>query len=103
MADDLIAQDADLDTTELAERLYRAEQRVPTRPHPYLPHQGVRGRVARGVAVRVDRFWDTAEGRMAPEPVQPRRSRDGRMAQYFLADPHVAARGASAGKRYRRD
>lgn len=103
MADDLIARDGDLDTTELAERLYRAEQRVPTRPHPYLPHQGAPGRMARGFAVRVDRFWDTAEGRMVPEPVRPRRSRDGRMAQYFLADPHVATRGASTGKRHRRD
>lgn len=73
----------------LAERLFRAEQRVGTRPHPYLPHRGLSGRMARRVAVRVDRFWDTAEGRMVPEPVRPHRSRDGRLAQYLLADPHL--------------
>ncbi|WGX96307.1 hypothetical protein [Nocardioides sp. L-11A] len=73
----------------LADRLFRTERRVPTRPHPYLPHRGVSGRLARRVALRVDRFWDTAEGRMIPEPVRPRRSRDGRVAQYLLADPHL--------------
>lgn len=97
-----LAADEGVDTADLAERLYRAEQRVPTRPHPYLPHHGLRGRMARGVAVRVDRFWDTAEGRMVPEPVRPRRSRDGRMAQYLLADPHVAPGRASNGKQHRR-
>ncbi len=75
--------------SELAERIYRAELHAPTRPHPYIPHKGVVGKVARGVALRVDRFWDTAEGRMVPEPVKPHRSRDGRMAQYLLADPHL--------------
>ncbi|MFJ9317857.1 hypothetical protein ACIRN4_26960 [Pimelobacter simplex] len=75
---------------ELAERLYRTERRVPTRPHPYLPHQGLPGRLARRVALRVDRFWDTAEGRMVPEPVRPVRGRDGRLVQYLLADPHVS-------------
>lgn len=75
---------------ELAERLYRTERRGPTRPHPYLPHRGVPGRIARRVAVRVDRFWDTAEGRMVPDPVRPERNRDGRLVQYLLADPHVS-------------
>jgi hypothetical protein len=72
------------------ERLYRAELTAPTRPHPYIPHQGVPGRVARGVARRVDGFWDTAEGRMAPEPLRHHeRSDDGRLTQYLLADPHL--------------
>ncbi|TQK73262.1 hypothetical protein [Nocardioides sp. SLBN-35] len=74
---------------ELAEQLYRTERRVPTRPHPYLPHRGLSGRVARRVALQVDRFWDTAEGRMVPEPVRPHRGREGRIAQYLLADPHL--------------
>lgn len=73
----------------LADRLEDAEDHVPTRPHPYLPHAGLPGRVARGVAVRVDRFWDTAEGRMVPPPARTPRPRDGRLAQYLLADPHV--------------
>lgn len=86
---DLAAQVPAAERDALAERLFRAEERVGTRPHPYLPHRGLSGRVARRVAVRVDRFWDTAEGRMVPEPVRPHRSRDGRLAQYLLADPHV--------------
>lgn len=82
-----------LDHTErhrLSDRLYRAEQRAPTRPHPYVPHLGVPGRVARQVCLRVDRFWDTAEGRMIPEPVKVHdRSHQGRLTQYLLADPHL--------------
>ncbi len=75
-----------------AEELYRAELRAPTRPHPFVPHQGIAGRLARRVALRVDRFWDMAEGRMAPEPIRHHdRSRDGRFAQYFAADPHMSA------------
>ena len=73
------------------ERLYKAELHAPTRPHPWVPHSGVQGRMARQVALRVDRFWDAAEGRMVPEPVHPDRDRDheGRWTQYFLADPHL--------------
>lgn len=89
LVDELAATTSTADRDAIAERLFRAEQHVPTRPHPYLPHRGVPGRVARRLAVRVDRFWDTAEGRMVPDPVRPHRSRDGRMAQYLLADPHV--------------
>ena len=89
LVDDLAATTSSADRGAIAERLFRAEKHVPTRPHPYLPHQGVPGRVARGVAMRVDRFWDTAEGRMVPEPVRPHRSREGTIAQYLLADPHV--------------
>lgn len=91
LADDLADHDA-VDGADLTDRLYQREQRVPTRPHPYLPHLGLSGKVAREVALRVDRFWDTAEGRMVPEPVRPRGSRDGRMAQYLLADPHLPGR-----------
>lgn len=89
LVDDLATCTSAADRDALAERLFRAERHVPTRPHPYLPHRGVTGRVARQVALRVDRFWDTAEGRMVPEPVRPHRSREGRMTQYLLADPHV--------------
>ena len=75
---------------ELTERLYRAELDAPTRPHPHLPHQGVRGRVARRVAHGVDRFWDAAEGRMIPEPVRihdhPHASR---LTQYLLAQTRL--------------
>ncbi|MEQ6899986.1 hypothetical protein [Nocardioides sp. YIM 152588] len=79
---------------ELAERLYRSELKAPTRPHPYIPHRGATGKVARGVAVRVDRFWDTAEGRMIPDPVHAERHADGRLAQYLLAETHIEEPGA---------
>jgi hypothetical protein len=70
--------------------LYHGELHAPTRPHPYVPHQGISGAMARKVAVRVDKFWDATEGRMVPEPVHPHdRSHDGKFAQYFLADPHL--------------
>jgi len=76
---------------DLLDRFDRAERHSPTRPHPYLPHQGVGGSAARHLALLVDRFWDMAEGRMAPEPVRPHdRSHDGLFTQYLLADPHFA-------------
>lgn len=72
------------------ERLYHAELHAPTRPHPYVPHGGLRGKVARTVALHIDHFWDTAEGRMIPEPVRPHdRTHEGLLAQYLLADPHL--------------
>ena len=63
------------DDAEVAERLTAAETRGPTRAHPYLPHSGPVGRIARGVATRIDAFWDATQGRVPPEPVLPR-SRD---------------------------
>lgn len=78
------------DDPDWGEEIYHAEVRAPTRPHPYLPHLGAPGRVARAVARRVDGFWDTAEGRMMPEPLHHHdRSEDGKLAQYLLADPHL--------------
>ena len=72
----------------LAERLYRVEARAPSRPHPYAPHTGVSGRVARRVLHTADAFWDAVEGRMVPEPDRPGHPRPGRLTQYLLADPH---------------
>jgi len=85
LAEHVLAEDPDW-----GEELYHAELQAPTRPHPFIPHQGARGKVARAVALRVDRFWDAAEGRMVPEPVRHHeRSGDGRLTQYLLADPHL--------------
>jgi hypothetical protein len=72
---------------DLTERLHRAESSAPTRPHPYAPHTGLPGLVARKIMHAVDSFWDTAEGRMSPTPPRPQRKRPGLVAQYFLADP----------------
>lgn len=81
----------------LSDRIYLAELRAPTRPHPYLPHRGPAGRIARGVAHSVDRFWDTAEGRMVPEPVRAHdHVRDSRLTQYLLAQSRLPEDDTSA-------
>jgi hypothetical protein len=72
---------------DLAEALQAAEAKAPTRPHPWAPHTGVAGTVSRKVLHAVDAFWDTAEGRMAPEPQPPAKPKPGLLWQYLLADP----------------
>lgn len=72
---------------ELAHRLHRGEKAAGTRPHPYTPHTGFPGLVARKVLHAVDSFWDAAEGRMVPEPARPPHGSPGRLTQYLLADP----------------
>jgi hypothetical protein len=89
LADALLAAEPD-DPRDLGTRLHHSELVSPTRPHPWIPHQGVVGHLARVVARRVDRFWDSAEGRMVPEPVRHHeRGRQGPLTQYLLADPHL--------------
>lgn len=72
---------------EIADRLHETAKHAPTRPHPFLPHQGAMGAVARRVAATVDSFWDTAEGRMFPEPPRPPHRTDSLLEQYLLGDP----------------
>jgi hypothetical protein len=73
-----------------ASRAYEESLAAPTRPHPWIPHQGVVGHLARAVARRIDTFWDSAEGRMVPEPVRHHdREHQGPLTQYLLADPHL--------------
>lgn len=87
---DLVAHTSDSFGSDLADRVYGAEVHAPTRPHPFVPHTGVPGRVARRICVVVDHFWDATEGRMVPEPVKPHdRGHDGPITQYLLADPHL--------------
>lgn len=78
---------SDEDLDRLTQRLYAAELAAPSRPHPYTPHTGLLGLVARKVMHTVDGFWDAAEGRMVPEPVPEPKKKPGLVAQYFLADP----------------
>ena len=73
--------------TALADQLHAAAVAAPSRPHPYAPHTGLPGSVARRVLHLVDSFWDTTEGRMVPEPVRPPHGPPGRLTQYLLADP----------------
>ena len=78
------------DPEDLGTRLHHAELTSPSRPHPWIPHQGVVGHLARAVARRADQFWDAAEGRMVPEPVRHHdRDHQGKLTQYLLADPHL--------------
>ena len=89
LAEALLTAEPD-DPRDLGTRLHHAELVSPTRPHPWIPHQGVVGHLARAVARRVDQFWDSAEGRMVPEPVRHHdRRRQGPLTQYLLADPHL--------------
>ena len=76
----------DPDVDGLAERLDAAEPREPSRPHPYLPHGGPLGAVARQVVKHTDRAWDHAEGRPAAWPDKPKK-RSGLLGQYLMADP----------------
>jgi hypothetical protein len=89
LVDDLAAHRHE-DDPDWGERVYHAELRAPTRPHPYVPHRGLGGKLARTVALRVDRFWDMTESRMIPEPVRDHDWHDdGKVTQYLLADPHI--------------
>ena len=89
LVDELVAHRNE-DDPDWGERLYHAELRAPTRPHPYVPHHGLGGTMARTVALRVDRFWDMTESRMIPEPVRAHDWHDdGKVTQYLLADPHI--------------
>ena len=71
----------------LGRRLRQVEPTAPSRPHPYTPHAGLPGLLGRRVMGVADRFWDTVEGRMYPEPAPKPKKPPGLLAQYFLADP----------------
>ncbi|MGN6162817.1 MAG: hypothetical protein ACTHOG_14090 [Marmoricola sp.] len=86
LVEDLHGLLSDEEMSTLAQRVYRAELRAPTRPHPFLPHRGLAGRMARRIAHGVDQFWDNTECRMIPEPVHPLRHA-GLMTHYLLGDP----------------
>ncbi len=82
------------DLADLADRLYRAEVKAPTRAHPYLPHQGLLGLAARRIWAVADRFWDTTEDRMVPKPVRPpskEHAHDSLVAQYLIGEPRLDA------------
>jgi hypothetical protein len=76
----------------LARRMFDVETHGPTRPHPRTPHTGLLGLAARRMWSLADRFWDSAEGRVIPEPVHPHAHRhDSLLAQYLVADPKFDA------------
>jgi hypothetical protein len=71
----------------ISERLRNAELAAPSRPHPYTPHTGLLGLVARKVMHLADSFWDTVEGRTVPEPTLRPKKPPGRLVQYVMGDP----------------
>lgn len=78
----------------LAERIYRAELRAPTRAHPFIPHTGRLGHLARRLWAVADRFWDMVEGRAVPTLVAPpsrEHRHDSLMGQYLVGEPHFDA------------
>jgi hypothetical protein len=95
MVEKLIRYGGPVEVDGLARRVFDAETRGPTRPHPRLPHTGLLGLVARRVWAVADRFWDSAEGRVIPEPVHPAAHRHTSLiAQYLVADPLFDASAA---------
>lgn len=89
----------------LADEVYRAELRAPTRAHPYIPHTGLLGHLARRIWSLADRFWDTAEGRVVPKPVPPHpkdHSHDSLIRQYLTAEPLFDASAPVIGPRRHR-
>ncbi|MBO0843101.1 MAG: hypothetical protein J2O46_07935 [Nocardioides sp.] len=72
---------------EIAERFPAAEAHSPTRPHPFLPHTGPFGSVARWAARYVDGAWDALEGRDVGGPPPKPRPKPGLIGQYLLGDP----------------
>lgn len=90
LAQDLADTLDDDERRALAEELFRAEVKAPTRAHPYLPHTGAVGRVSHRVWAVADRFWDAVEGRVVPQLVRPpskAHSHDSLMAQYLVGEP----------------
>jgi hypothetical protein len=94
LAADLVASLGHDEADALADLLYHAEVKAPTRAHPYIPHYGVLGHLARRLWAVADRFWDAAEGRVVPQPVRPpskAHRHDSLLAQYLVGEPMLDA------------
>ncbi|MGH3347981.1 MAG: hypothetical protein ACRDO4_13465 [Nocardioides sp.] len=92
MVEELIEHGDAMEVDALARKVFDAETHGPTRPHPVLPHTGLLGLVARRIWALADRFWDSAEGRVIPEPVHPaHHTHDSLLSQYLVADPQFDA------------
>lgn len=92
LVEDLASTLDEPDSDELAEKVYRAEVKAPTRAHPYIPHTGLAGHLARKLWAVADRFWDMAEGRMVPAVVRTppkEHAHDSLMAQYLTGEPRL--------------
>lgn len=102
LAELLAARLTDEQLEGLTERLHHAEVRAPSRPHPFAPHVGLGGRLARRVLRAADSFWDAAEGRMVPEPERPPHPAPGLGSQYLLANPSFDEEAVHRAREQRR-
>ena len=102
MVAELIQHGDPAEVEGLARHVFDAETHGPTRPHPYSPHTGLLGLVARRIWALADRFWDNAEGRVIPEVVHPsHHQHDSLVAQYLMADPKFDAAAPIVEHRHR--
>ena len=103
LVDALIRYDDPDDIDALAQRVFDAETRAPTRPHPHLPHTGRASLVARRLWAVADSIWDRAEGRVIPAPVHPVPHRhDSLLGQYLVGDPQFKADAHIVAPRHHR-
>ncbi len=102
MVEKLLEHGEQAELEALPRRLFDAETRGPTRPHPVIPHTGFLGRMSRRVWAAADRFWDAAEGRVIPEPVPPKHhTHNSLIGQYLVADPKFDADATLLEHRHR--
>lgn len=95
LVDDLVTVLQPAEADALAAAVYQAEIKAPTRAHPYIPHNGYRGHLARRLWSVADRFWDTLEGRVVPPPVGARAKahrHNSLIAQYLVGQPRLDSR-----------
>lgn len=87
LAADLSAQDQQ----ELCDRLNKAMQHAPTRPHPYTRHTPLSRLIAR-LDATVDRVRDVLDNRVVPTPQRPRTPCvPGRWGAYLMAQPYPSS------------
>lgn len=75
------------DISALTEHLLTAEEKAPTRAHPYTPHTGPAGRLAHRMWRLADTAWDSAEGRVVPTRYREHPKRDSALSHYLRGTP----------------
>jgi hypothetical protein len=101
---DLVHEGEDRRHDELADRLYRAELKAPTRAHPYLPHRLRYHPVLGGVPEPVGHRPDPPCHQTEEAPVRPpskAHAHDSLMAQYLVGEARFDA-GAPVFARHAR-
>jgi hypothetical protein len=75
------------DVSGLTDKLLDAEEKAPTRAHPYSPHTGVPGRLAHRMWRLADTAWDSAEGRVVPTRYREHPKLDSALSHYLRGTP----------------